>query len=83
MKIDDERLKRFVELRKQFRDVYIETGLASLESMNGIHLMLDAFRDTFDDYECEKRGSDYMIYMIYILKAEKFGETFFCLSDEE
>ena len=79
MKIDDERLKRFVELRKQFRDVYIETGLASLESMNGIHLMLDAFRDTFDDYECEKRVTDNLIY----LKAEKFGETFFCLSDEE
>lgn len=79
MKIDDERLKRFVELSKQFRDLYIETGLVSLGIGNGIHLMQDAFRDTFDDYECEKRGTDNLIY----LKAEKFGETFFCLSDEE
>ena len=79
--MNKDKLNQLVKLQKDFRELYRDSsvGVAGVADM-GVHLTLESFVATFNDYNTHTRDSE--IYPIE-LQTEYEGVLFFCILKKE
>lgn len=79
MKISD--MDKAIEARSRWRELYLETGVVSVEGSNGIHLTPEEFFETFSGADITERPRN-SAEKPFEYSAEYKGERFFCIGQK-